>query len=939
MQGFDSLDLFDFGVLLQALSSNLKIGVLAVRSGHREKYLQLDKSKLTRIYTRRPRATLEKVLFNHRAIEKEPLREAIRWMDQHPEEGPLDKLLVDRQMITPLQASIARQYQTVEEVLELFYWKNVGFEFYGGNAEELLADEQVVPVGDAAAVDTLLLRCTKIIDDIAKFNEVTPSLRDVYELQIDSLETLRRLVPDPHQREFVLLIDGVRDMREVLRDMRMNRYEVLEFFYSFRKQGWIRPKNAFELLMLAENRRKEFSHQKRARILERVAELGVEGFKVLLPLAETYEEMGNPPKAAAYYIRHARRCLENEEFDGAKHAVRRATRLVPNDPDLRAFEIDLYEKVGDSESAAAAYKALAEIREQRGQTWAALTALRNASRLFPGDATTWWHLADLFERTDRKRVAACCMRRAGDMMKQENDGSGAEQAYRRAIELWPSAWSPRYRLVDLLHTAGRDDIAVQVLAELVDYVNKKLDMLPKERRVEHLTMIEKRLRNCGGLLSSAAGQLAHAYAMVDERERAIDLFRESASSLTSARRHTSAVRMWEGLIELDSKDLEARKNLARSHRALADHNRALGQLRRVGATYVNREEYEPAIEIFQEMLDVDPTCLDAHTGYARALLRIGQSEKAAEHFHRVGLLHRGCGRAEEAVPYLREAVEQRPNDAELLEEYCELLMRAGKTRELVDALSKYVDLRMAQGSPSRAAIALTRILEIDSRHPGARRILHQAAKQLMRLAESSEEIPVEAAREIIKRTRGRSLRPNSDRVAFDPMTAYEPPPPPKKDDGHDDADADDNEVGDDSQAGLSTVREDAPGDEFLADDEGKDVAAEQVEAAEADAEHDAGGAADVGPFAERSPFFGGDTGEIEMDAHEVDTQRSDYGETTGELSISAEIAEANRFDEDLGPGYAEEEDDEDDILVPRVTPREPPKARRAESAPVSTEIL
>jgi len=41
-------------------------------------------------------------------------------------------------------------------------------------------------------------------------------LRDVYELKFDSIAQLEAEVPDPGQREFMLMIDGLRDMREVL---------------------------------------------------------------------------------------------------------------------------------------------------------------------------------------------------------------------------------------------------------------------------------------------------------------------------------------------------------------------------------------------------------------------------------------------------------------------------------------------------------------------------------------------------------------------------------------------------------------------------------------------------------------------------------------------------------------------------------------------------
>ena len=113
-----------------------------------------------------------------------------------------------------------------------------------------------------------------------------------------------------------------------------------------------------------------------------------------------------------------------------------------------------------------------------------------------------------------------------------------------------------------------------------------------------------------------------------------------------------------------------------------------------------------------------------------------------------------AGKPEEAAPYLREAVDRRPNDAGLLEEYCELLLSMPNRRdEALHALSALVELWMRQDVPARAAIALTRILVLDNRYPGAKTILKEAATQLLTLAESSEEITADEARRLMEAAR------------------------------------------------------------------------------------------------------------------------------------------------------------------------------------------
>jgi tetratricopeptide (TPR) repeat protein len=749
MQALDSLGMFDFGALLQALANNYKSGVLAVRCGPREKFLRLDRSKLCCLYTRKPRVSIEKVLYNHRSVDKDMIRRARLALDAAPEKGPLTRFLLDAGWVDHERISMAIRYQIVEEVLELFYWKNVGFEFYSDEQGKRFDPTGMIEVGEPIDVDAVLLRATRIIDDIAKFNEVTPSLRDVYQLQIDSLESLKKLVPDPAQREFLLLIDGVNDMREVLRDMRMNRFEVLEFFYRFRSAGWIRPKNAFELLMLAENRRQDFDNLKRVRLLERVNELGIEGFDIMLPLAQTYEAMGDAAKAAPYFRRHAMRARKDGDLEGALRAVRSALKLTPEDANLHRTQIDLFLRLARVEEACVAHRTLAELLQSKGDTAGAVAASRRAAALTPDAPDVWWHLGEALARTGSTVAAGLRCVRSAELRSLAGETSEAESALRRALEHAPSLWTARLRLADLLRAEGRSGKAVQELGALTEYVSGRSSQLAEKRRLALLGRIEERLKECGGMVSSAAGSLARAFASLGREEHAAEIYRECASALAAAGRHSGAMEMYSELIELSPRDYQVRVLLAREHVALGDRDRALGQLRRVGAQLVHAAEHEPARVVFVEMLEVDPTCLDAHCGLAKALLELGQESEASRHFHRVGLLHRGCGRALEAIPFLRDAVAKRPNDAQLLEEYCELLMQSGEQSETLSALSALVELRMAHSEPAQAAIALTRILEIDQKYPEAKKILQEASRRLLRMAQESEEMPLSEMRKAI----------------------------------------------------------------------------------------------------------------------------------------------------------------------------------------------
>ncbi|MHC4858527.1 MAG: DUF4388 domain-containing protein, partial [Planctomycetota bacterium] len=337
MTGLSSLDLFDFGGLLQALAQSLRVGTLRVKSGSKEKYIYLNRGQVEAVYTPRSMYRVGRILYNMRALELDELREVLEDQQSGSANGQLGEILLERKLINEDDLQAALRYQVIEEIIEIFYWKDVSYEFFSGSPEETI-DERIrnyTRVGGSQDASGMLLQVTKILDDVEQFNRIAPSLKDVYEV-VEDVEDLPSAQERPeHVTSLLMLIDGQRDVGEVLREMRMNRFDVMESFCSLRHEGVIRPKNSFELFMLAENLRDTLPADKRCRIYERVAELGVDGFDVTVRLAETYEELSENEKASECYLEHAKMLLEIGDLDSAEPAAGRAVSLNPRSTESR----------------------------------------------------------------------------------------------------------------------------------------------------------------------------------------------------------------------------------------------------------------------------------------------------------------------------------------------------------------------------------------------------------------------------------------------------------------------------------------------------------------------------------------------------------------------------------------------------------------------------
>jgi len=392
----------------------------------------------------------------------------------------------------------------------------------------------------------------------------------------------------------------------------------------------------------------------------------------------------------------------------------------------------------------------------------ARTALEHACKLAPDDPDILRCLGEALFGLSLNKLAALRIRQAGDRFMRGGNPSAATDCYRSALQWWPRTWSTRRRLASSLHASGHADLAVQALSELVDFVVRELTDLGNEFCASELVRAETMLRELDGLVSSAGRQFGDAFKQLGRDDDAARILFDSADALVAAGRHRSAEETFADLVDLLPRDARARTGWARCHAANGQPDLALAQLRRVASAFTASEDWVAARGVFEEMLRIDDGCLDAHTGVARALLHVGDQHASSEHFHRAGLLHRGRGRADEALPFFSEAVDMQPTDVRLLDEYCELLLAiGGDDVATLAALNTLVELRMQREEHALAAIALTRILEIDARFPGAKDILLEAARQLRRIAEESEDIDSEVAAKIIAEARANNFEPVS----------------------------------------------------------------------------------------------------------------------------------------------------------------------------------
>ncbi len=733
-EGTDTLRVFDFGLLFQALAQSLKVGVLKVMSRQGEKFLHFSRGRLKAVYTRRSKIRLGRVLFNMRAIEQADLARVLEEQRAGKFRRPLGEELLARGLVSRENLAAAVLHQMTEELLEIFYWREYSYEFFSGPVERVL--EQLKPeytrVGGDQDVQELLLNVSRIVDEIEKFNRITPSLRDIYELAADPEEILAGSDPDGGLTDILRLVDGQRDIRDIIRDMRMNRFEVLELLCELRTQGWIRPKNAFELLMLAENQRRALPPEKLVRIYERVRELGVEGFDVTLRLAQVHAEAGNGTLAADFYEKHARNCLAEGDYAGAESSARRAVELSPDSLPRRGLLVTALGALSRAEEEVAELLAMADLSRRAGDHREETVALGLAMVLRPDDAGLLDRYAEALAGQGRARAAAGALLSLARRRGETGDRAGAEQALRRATGLRPRAPRARLRLVEHLLRGGQVTEAAEEARLLVPLMAEVCGRRARKPD-RHLLGLARRLRAQGLRDLEVTLLIAESLSRGGSDDTAKRIFADAASSLAGADRLAERREVLARAAAAFPDDGDLRESLAETLVEAGQAREALEVLAGLARRARTQGDLPAADRLYRRMLRASPVCPEALEGLAEVLLAEGKEADAAGVLVQVGDLYRATGDASRAAEKYDHACRLSPGEprflralAEALSESLGMAGSAGCWERLMQALSQRGEHAAAIEAGLRIVPArgrggdLARDLEVCYRALGAR---------------------------------------------------------------------------------------------------------------------------------------------------------------------------------------------------------------------------
>jgi len=369
--------------------------------------------------------------------------------------APLGACLVDLGLLTQVQVDELVRHQIEEEIYDLFGWEQAQFEFVDGPAPPDLFVEQPSFGGALKLpISRLIMEAARRVDEWDQLRKQIPSFKDVYAVNRDARAAVDsgQLEASTVEKRVLSLIDGARDVEDLISDSSLFRFEVLNALGGFIHDSMITTAPKDMLAQAAARLEREGLSGRRCKVLERLLAIGGDNAEVRHTLAEAQAADGQMEKAAIHFSVLAEGELKNDHEDAAIALYRKILQGLPQHMPSRDRLGGLYAKRGQKKEAIIQYQELMRAYASNQQHAEARAACAKALDCEPQNIDLRQELSTLYMAENDRASASREYENIGDFLAKGGQTKAAADNYRKAMQCMPSLTHLRKKLASVILT-------------------------------------------------------------------------------------------------------------------------------------------------------------------------------------------------------------------------------------------------------------------------------------------------------------------------------------------------------------------------------------------------------------------------------------------------------------------------------------------------------
>ncbi|HYF51524.1 MAG TPA: DUF4388 domain-containing protein [Planctomycetota bacterium] len=468
-----SVESFSLADVFQNLSMNQQTGTLKVVAGtgdEKHVYFENGQVKYMARGLRKP-LLLPEVFVARGLVLKLQLDPAVERARANNEFiGPV---LVAMGHINNEQLGEVVKHQIEEEIFDLFSWEKANFEFNEGNPADGMFLDQLGTKAPSLPISHLIMEAARRVDEWERLKKQIPVFKEIYVLDLQVRKQIEKgeMEVDPVEKRVAFLLDGARDVDDLIEESFLFRFEVMTALGSFLNSSLIRPATLQELNFAEQQCMKFNQPLRRIKILERILALGGENTRVRRDLAELLAKETMIDKACIHYGVLADAELQAGREEAAVEIYRRILSISPKHIKSHEQLATLYMKRGQKREAYVHYEELFETLRDQNHAAEARVAGQKALECDPSQTELRTNLIELLLADNQKEAAATQIEILGDQAAKVGNVKLAADSYRRAMQYAHNNKQLKKKLADVMLTKedrlARKRKALMVMAAFV----------------------------------------------------------------------------------------------------------------------------------------------------------------------------------------------------------------------------------------------------------------------------------------------------------------------------------------------------------------------------------------------------------------------------------------------------------------------------------------
>lgn len=632
-----NINIMDFSSMVQSISGQRRTGTLRVIGPDEdEKMIYFNRGNVELVLAKHRKFLLGEALVKYGKLGKEQLEEALARQRKSGKE--LGKVLVEMGVLTERDIQEAVAFQITEEVCDIFTWEKVDCEFLENQTTPEI--KKILDQGIRIAVnpESLIMEAARRIDEWEIIKKIVPSTKDVFQATPASFHYFQEDGWDA-EREVLSLIDGVRDVAEVIQKARMSKFDALKVLHKLASNGEVVPVPGPRLVELGLRFSNEGNLRKAIRLFERAEELGVEGLEVDHKLARAYEAMGNAEKAVSKFLSYARRKEEEGDLDAAVYAYGRIINLQPDELRWHRRLIEVLIKQGRKEEVVRQAHKLEEKLLSRNKKDEAVALWKRIQQAAPDIPVTYEALAKLHLKFDETVQAIIELENLAGLHLMRGEKERAVKVFRRILQLDDECVQARMSLAATLADLGRTKAALDEYTKLANML-QRTGIINEASNKAFLLDVYRKMSELAPEDTDVRWKLMEVQLLGGDKEGALTTLNEMREILTrKGDGKEGLVKVLEKISELKPNDEDVLLELGDAYAACGMSQQAIKIYERLALAFLQREEYEKALTLCGKCRKVEPLRIDTFWLMAEIYGRLGETVRQAEFYRQIAWLH------------------------------------------------------------------------------------------------------------------------------------------------------------------------------------------------------------------------------------------------------------------------------------------------------------